>query len=216
MKTKKLSFKLFIIISFCQLIISCGGNSSQNGEKSNENENSEVIDCDCRDVFKTSEGIHKSTTDNTKGPFTGICESKNAQGERTELSEYKNGFLLNKKEWKEVDRKMIQIKDMKYYNEKNDEGFEMVLDDSPGSKFVYVYSYNEYKKGKNVINYRFFKFNGYGEQFYQYILEKNDSEEEDICKTEGYFIPFDPQNKEYEFLECVKNKNLPKFFYTKL
>ena len=166
-------------------------------------------DCSCEEVvYKKKKwyqtGLHKEGDRVKAGQlFTGTCETLNQNDEVIERGKFENGYALTRQKWAEVDGELVQTLDMEYKKNRSYNGFRMKIEDNQG--FVYPIEFWSFKDGKDAGNYSM--DNGYGKTVVSGY--SNDEFFESDCLLEGYDIhKFELLN----FLNCLKQENLPKFF----
>ena len=165
--------------------------------------------CSCEEVvYKKKKwyqtGLHKDGDRVKAGElFTGTCETLNQNDEVIERGEFENGFAITRQKWAEVDEELVQTLDMEYNKNRSYNGFRMKIQSNKG--FVYPIEYWSYNNGQDAGHYSM--DNGYGKTVVMGDL--GDGTFESDCMMEGYDIhKFELLN----FLNCLKQENLPKFF----
>ena len=204
---------LFTIVSL-SLLTSCGGS-----DKSVEDveDVDKVVVCDCVEDISWDKGVGYL---HGRDKFTGTCETKNERDEVTERIEVKNGFKLHLEKWETVNRKLVQTKDLKYFDNKKDEGWEFEVKSNLKKTFTYVKEFQEYKGGKSVLRYSISDIHstfGGGNEYYSVLNLERDGNNIDVdCRYDGQLYGDGDIGKIDNFFECVKGQNLPKFFFTKM
>lgn len=205
---KKVNF--IMTLSLCSgLILSSCGNSEKEGVGEQEAVASEEVDCDCVDIKERSDGTFYKGGDDY---FTGVCESKNAQDKIIERTEFKNGYRVTWQTWEEVDRELVQTRDLKYYDGKPDSGYVIYVDKDIHNSLSIIRSYDMYEKGKVVDKWEI-EYSKIWKQTILYVGESRDK----VCEMEwNWATNFGPNSSisidvRKSFFNCVSSKKLPKF-----
>lgn len=193
-----------VLIFSIVLINSCETSKSTDEFVEIEVVEADKIDCDCSEIEWEGGKVKRLGY-----LFTGVCQSKNAQNEIIERKEYNNGYPIRIQEWKEVNKKMVQIKDMKYYDGNRDEGFIMELITNKQLSITYSSSYEELKGGERHIYWQI----AYSSDIHSSWLSYSNNIDHN-CVLEDNFQDTEERSAAITFLECIENQNIPNFFYS--
>lgn len=199
---KRLFIKSGLVIAVALLV----GLNSCGDSESSEND----FDCSCEEVVKSNgkfyqSGLHKEDDHvDIDKIFTGTCATKDDKGNIIKKSQFENGYIIESQEWKSVNGELYQILDMKFDDNKSENGYRMKVESHHG--FVYPMEYTRYESGKDVAHY--YMQNAYGKTVMSGDLGQGFFELS--CLLEGY------DNDKYEmldFLQCIEKEHLPNFFF---
>lgn len=198
---KRFIFKTILFIPFFA-IISCTeyvGSTDEKTSKINQ------VDCDCTQI-KWKDGYYKWQGE----LFTGTCDLKNAQDSLLSFQKYKNGYLVFKQEWKEVNRQMIQTKEMKYYDGDMFNGFLLKIDVNEylEPSITYASEYKRLYEGK-IIDHWFIRYSPGAYKSFLFNAIDNEGD----CMTKGNITTSRERDEVLSFLSCIENKDLAGYLY---
>jgi sulfur carrier protein ThiS len=181
---KKVKIKLTVLTLFFAslLMVSCGSETTENKEED------KVLTYDIEyETLEYKNGKFYKDKD-LKDLFSGTAGTKNSDDKITRYATIKNGYLVNKKEWRDFGGELILTKDMEFKNGKKENGWTTVLLKEHGITIT-----------KECVVYKNGKIDKKESWEIESILETTS------CKVEGEdFI---------EVLECIKSQNIKNFHY---
>jgi hypothetical protein len=163
----KTLFKLGVLTSLF-FLTSCGGEDDKSDKATAAAK--PTYDCECNSLEKDGGGkfkigsVKKMMKDNKA--YTGTCAilSKDRDAVITFLAEYSEGYPVKKQKWQLFNGKKIQTWDLTFDTKNLKSGYTMNLKNedlgldsakNKRHKVLYTYSYHEFNKGKQVLNYSF-------------------------------------------------------------
>ncbi len=233
---KKVKIKLTVLTLFFAslLMVSCDSETTENKEED------KVLTYDIEyETLEFKNGKFYKDKD-LKDLFSGTAGTKNSDDKITKYATIKNGYLVNKKHWKDFGGELFLIRDMEYKNGDPENGWYVDINNQQGITLteqlnVYKNGKYDYKESWEIVRIDEWDYDSDTEIKGYYFFSGDDLEEKqgifsksemkdyffhfveitNSCKVEGVdFYGFEVNNEKFiEFFECLKSQNIKNYYH---
>lgn len=210
MKNNAFNFSILGLMLVLIFLHSCANTDNpENGKTDQYNYDVEY------DILSYNKDQSKYYTDESqKELFTGTAGSKNSSDEIVKYAEFKNGYLVKRKQWTDFGGELHLTEDMEYKDGEKYNGWYNSLEER--ADIIITSSYFTYKNGKAIKD-KGWLLAKYGSWLSKssYLMIGDENTSDATCKGEdSYDYPNGgggDTTKIRNFLRCVQDQNLEHF-----